>query len=60
VSGSIGAVKAQEVAGQLEQSLKDYQPPADVQRQLTLLDQTLARLIADLEAALPQEAVGSP
>jgi two-component system sensor histidine kinase/response regulator len=55
VSGNVGATGIQELAGALEQSLKDYLPPADVQQRLADLEKPLAALIEALEAQLPVE-----
>jgi two-component system sensor histidine kinase/response regulator len=55
VSGNVGATVVQDLAGALEQSLKDYEPPLDVQRRLSELESLLAVLIAALEARLPPE-----
>jgi two-component system sensor histidine kinase/response regulator len=55
VSGNVGATVVQDLAGALEQSLKDYEPPLDVQRRLLELESLLAVLIAALEARLPPE-----
>ena len=46
---------AQALAGALEQSLKDYQPPADVQQRLRDLEGPMAALIEALELRLPVE-----
>jgi two-component system sensor histidine kinase/response regulator len=55
VSGNMGATGIQELAGSLEQSLKDYHPPADVQQRLADLEKPLAALIEALETRLPVE-----
>jgi two-component system sensor histidine kinase/response regulator len=55
VSGNVGAAGIQALADALEQSLKDYQPPADVQQRLADLDKPLAALIEALETQLPVE-----
>ncbi|HSV48136.1 MAG TPA: response regulator [Ramlibacter sp.] len=56
VSGSIGATLVEQLAGSLEQSLKEYLPPADAQLRLQALKGALARLIPQLAAQLPEEA----
>jgi two-component system sensor histidine kinase/response regulator len=55
VSGNMGATGIQELAGSLEQSLKDYHPPAEVQQRLADLEKPLAALIEALETRLPVE-----
>jgi two-component system sensor histidine kinase/response regulator len=55
VSGNVGATDIQNLAGALEQSLKDYQPPLDVQRRLLELERPLAALIEALDYHLPAE-----
>jgi two-component system, sensor histidine kinase and response regulator len=56
VSGNIGATAIQNLAGALEQSLREYQPPVDVQRRLLDLERPLAMLIEALEEQLAVEA----
>jgi two-component system, sensor histidine kinase and response regulator len=53
VSGTIGAVQVEALAGALELSLKEYHPPVDVQRRLRDLEGPLAELVAALEVQLP-------
>jgi len=55
VSANIGATDIQNLAAALEQSLKNYDPPVDVQRRLLELERPLAILIAALEAQLPAD-----
>ncbi|HWP12894.1 MAG TPA: response regulator, partial [Ramlibacter sp.] len=55
VSGNVGATLIQDLAAALEQSLKEYQPPLDVQQRLLELERPLATLIAALDAQLPAE-----
>ena len=55
VSGNIGATGIQNLAGALEQSLKDYHPPLDVQQRLLELEGPLAALIEALEYELTAE-----
>jgi two-component system, sensor histidine kinase and response regulator len=57
VSANIGATGIQNLAAALEQSLKNYDPPVDVQRRLLELQQPLATLIAALEAQLPADQI---
>jgi two-component system, sensor histidine kinase and response regulator len=56
VSGNIGATAIQNLAAALEQSLREYHPPVDVQRRLFNLERPLAMLIEALEAQLAVEA----
>jgi two-component system sensor histidine kinase/response regulator len=61
VSGSVGATEMESLAGALEQALRSYAPPVEVQRRLTELEVPLARLIASLELHLsPAAATGMP
>ena len=53
VSGTIGATQIEELAAALELSLKEYQPPLDVQRHLRNLEGPMAELITALEVQLP-------
>jgi CheY-like chemotaxis protein len=55
VSANIGATGIQDLAAALEQSLKNYDPPVDVQRRLLELQRPLATLIAAVRAQLPVE-----
>jgi two-component system sensor histidine kinase/response regulator len=55
VSGNIGATGIQNLAGALEQSLKEYQPPLDVQQRLRELEGPLAALVEALEYQLGAE-----
>jgi hypothetical protein len=41
----------------LEQSLRDYDPPVDVQRRLLELERPMAVLIAALDAQLPADQI---
>jgi two-component system sensor histidine kinase/response regulator len=56
VSANVGATGIQNLAGALEQSLKEYHPPVDVQQRLLELERPLAALVAALEVQLPAEA----
>jgi two-component system, sensor histidine kinase and response regulator len=56
VSGNIGATAIQNLAAALEQSLREYHPPVDVQQRLLKLERPLALLIEALEAQLAVEA----
>jgi two-component system, sensor histidine kinase and response regulator len=56
VSGSIGAPAIEALAAALETSLREYQPPLEVQRRLYELEGPLAELIAALELQLPSES----
>jgi two-component system sensor histidine kinase/response regulator len=55
VSGNVGATGIQNLAGALEQSLKEYQPPLDVQQRLRELEGPLAALVEALEYQLGAE-----
>jgi HPt (histidine-containing phosphotransfer) domain-containing protein len=55
VSGNVGATAIENLAGALEQSLKDYDPPIDVQRRLLDLETPLAALVGAIEVQLPAE-----
>jgi len=56
VSGSIGAAAIETLAAALETSLRECQPPLEVQRRLYELEGPLAELIAALELQLPSES----
>jgi two-component system, sensor histidine kinase and response regulator len=53
VAGTIGATQVQALAAALEVSLKEYQPPVEVQQRLRELEGPLAELVAALEVQLP-------
>jgi two-component system, sensor histidine kinase and response regulator len=55
VSANIGATAIQNLAAAVEQSLREYHPPVDVQQRLLELERPLATLIGALEAQLPVE-----
>jgi two-component system, sensor histidine kinase and response regulator len=55
VSANVGATGIQNLAAALEQSLREYHPPVDVQRRLLELERPLATLISSLEIQLPAE-----
>jgi two-component system sensor histidine kinase/response regulator len=55
VSANVGATGIQNLAGALEQSLREYHPPVDVQQRLLELERPLAKLIGALELQLPAE-----
>ncbi|MBX3585914.1 MAG: response regulator [Ramlibacter sp.] len=53
VAGNIGAVQVQQLAGDLENALRQYQPPTEVQRRLSALQGPLDELVEALETQLP-------
>jgi two-component system sensor histidine kinase/response regulator len=55
VSANVGATAIQNLAAALEESLREYHPPIDVQQRLLELERPLATLIDALEAQLPAE-----
>ncbi|MBI2769723.1 MAG: response regulator [Burkholderiales bacterium] len=55
VAGDIGATEIQGLAAELERSLREYQPPNDVQRCLRDLQRPLATLVAALNEQLQGE-----
>ncbi len=57
VSGNIGATGIQHLSGMLEQSLKDFMPPLDVQERLHQLQAPLGALIEALEAHFAPQRV---
>jgi two-component system sensor histidine kinase/response regulator len=52
VAGNIGAREIQQLASDLERSLKTYAPPVTVQQQLNRLERPMAKLLAALEREL--------
>ena len=59
VSGSIGATGVEALAGALENSLRNYDPPVQVQAHLEELRQSLRQLVAALARELPADAAGA-
>jgi two-component system, sensor histidine kinase and response regulator len=55
VSANLGATGIQNLAAALEQSLREYHPPVDVQQRLLELERPLETLISALEVQLPAE-----
>jgi len=56
VSGNVGATAIQELAGALEQALRDAQPLDEVRMRLVELEVPLGTLVATLQEQLPVTA----
>jgi two-component system sensor histidine kinase/response regulator len=59
VSGNVGAVVVQQLAGALEAEIADGTPPAALQGAMAALETELAELMPSLDAHLPAEAGAS-
>ena len=57
VAGNIGARAIQQLASDVESSLKTYAPPVTVQQQLNLLERPMAQLLEALERELGPQSV---
>jgi two-component system, sensor histidine kinase and response regulator len=56
VAASVGADEVAQLAGELEASLRSYEPPVMVQQRLASLERPLDRLVTALSERLPRQA----
>ncbi|HTH77914.1 MAG TPA: response regulator [Ramlibacter sp.] len=60
VAGNVGAREIQQLASDLERSLKTYAPPVTVQEQLNRLERPMAQLLEALERELGTTTISDP